>query len=282
MKIGVNLFGLKVKLYHDFDGVISRLKSDGFTSVEICVIFGNLPSIPKEIEAKIPIEVLKEMSGGIWSAELADGNLKRVREHGLEVISCHLMFGMLSAPEEMEALIPQIVEFGKRNQISYFVLSLMKNLSEIKLYAPVVKQITEELEEVGIQLAYHNHEIECIPEEGTTAMDYLLEKCPKLKLEPDVGWLKFSGVSPVEFIKNHSDRIVLLHFKDICADASPETRDTCFTAIGEGSIPLAEILQVAKDCVITENGLIIDQDNSLTDILDDLKTGAENMKKYSK
>ena len=120
--------------------------------------------------------------------------------------------------------------------------------------------------------------MECIPVNGVTALDYVLEQCPNLGLELDVGWAKFAGADPVVIMKQYHDRIPLLHFKDVSADACAENRDTCFTAIGEGSIPLKGIMAAAKDCAIVEHGLIIDQDDSPTDILDDLGLGAENIR----
>ena len=100
-----------------------------------------------------------------------------------------------------------------------------------------------------------------------------------LKLELDVGWAKFAGASVVGLMKKYRDRIELLHFKDIREDACPENRSTCFTAVGEGSIPLKDILKEAKNCPIAEHGIIIDQDDSPTDILDDIKRGVEHIRR---
>lgn len=274
MNIGVNFFGPKRKLYHDFEGTIKKLKESGITSAEVCVAFAGNMEPPKEMKLEIPPEVFKEMSGGIWPYEEAEERMKAVRANGLSVISVHMMLGMEPSPEQLVELLPRIVEFGKRNQVQYYVISLMKGLAEMKNYAAALNQMTEELGEAGIKLAYHNHEVECMPEEGTTALDYILEQCPLLKLELDVGWAKFAGASAIELMRKYKDRLELLHFKDIKADASPETRDTCFTAVGEGSIPLKEILAEAKSYPIAEHGIIIDQDDSPTDILVDLAVGA--------
>ena len=78
-------------------------------------------------------------------------------------------------------------------------------------------------------------------------------------------------------MKKYGSRIPLLHFKDVRADACAANRDTCFTAIGEGSIPLREIMAEAPNCAIVDKGLIIDQDESPTDILADLALGAKNI-----
>ncbi len=278
MKIGVNFFGPKRKLYHDFDGTLDVLKANGIDSAELCIAFAGGGEPPKELNLQIPPEVFLEMSGGIWPFEAAADRLNTVRAHGLTVLSAHVMMGFSFSAEALIQLLPTLLEFGQANQISYYVISPMKGLNAIKPFVPALKQVSDALAEVGITLLIHNHEMECIPEDGTTALDYLMEQCPNLKLELDVGWAKFAGADPVALMKKYHDRIPLLHFKDISADACAANRDTCFTAIGEGSIPLREIMAVAKDCAIVEHGLIIDQDDSPTDILEDLARGAENIR----
>ena len=278
MNIGVNFFGPKRKLYRDFEGTLEALKKSGFTSAEVCVAFAGNMEPPKELNLQIPPEVIREMAGGIWSLDVAADRIRTVRSHGLAVVSAHVMLGTISSPDQLRDLLPALLEFGQQNQISCFVLSLMKGLEDLKTYAPVLREMSEALSRVGISLAYHNHEMECFPENDTTALDYILEQCPALKLELDVGWAQFAGASSLELMRKHRERLVLLHFKDIRADASPATRETCFTAVGEGSIPLKEIMAEAKRCSIVEHGLVIDQDDSLTDILTDLAIGAEHIR----
>lgn len=77
--------------------------------------------------------------------------------------------------------------------------------------------------------------------------------------------------------KKYQDRIVLLHLKDIVKDAGIHNRDNCFMAVGNGVIPLKEILEAAKSCALDEKGIIIDQDNSFGNILDDIAAGVKNI-----
>ena len=278
MNVGVNFFGPKRKLYHDFEGTLEALKESGISSAEICVAFAGNGEPPKELNLQIPPEVIKEMSGGIWPVEAAAERLARVRAHGLTVLSCHTMMGFQTSPEQLVDMIPALLKFGQENSISYFVFSPMKDLAGIKPLIPALRQASDTLAKVGITLLLHNHEMECTPADGITALDYALEQCPNLGLELDVGWAKFAGADPVALMEKYHDRIPLLHFKDVTADACAANRDTCFTAIGEGSIPLREIMAAAKGCAIVEHGLIIDQDDSPTDILDDLARGAANIR----
>lgn len=71
-----------------------------------------------------------------------------------------------------------------------------------------------------------------------------------------MGWVKFAGEDPVAWMRRYRDRLVLLHLKDVSADACDANRQTCFTAIGEGSIPLREIMAEADNCALAEYGVI--------------------------
>lgn len=277
MNIGVNFFGPKRKLYHDFDGTLEALKAGGIISAEICVAFAGGGEPPKELNLDIPPEVFLEMSGGIWSPDVAAQRLQAVRDRGFTVLSCHMMLGFDTTPQLLLDNLPTLLKFGQENQIRYFVFSPMKDKSDIEPLIPAIRTVSDALSEAGITLLLHNHEMECIPVDGVSALDYILEQCPNLGLELDVGWAKFAGVNPVDLMKQYGSRIPLLHFKDVSADACAANRDTCFTAIGEGSIPLREIMAEAPNCAIVDNGLIIDQDDSPTDILVDLALGAKNI-----
>lgn len=277
MNIGVNFFGPKKILYKDFEGTVSKLLSAGFNTAELCICFGTDEEPSENMKKMLISAAVQEVTGGIWPESAADARLARVRELGMTVNSAHLMI-LNSSPEGMMETLPKIAAFGQRNQLKYFVISLMKNVEGIQPYIPVLNQYCETLGRAGMQFVYHNHEIECIAEGGTTALDYMMESCPLLKLELDVGWAKFAKTCPLEWMRKYKDRLVLLHLKDIREDACEQNRDECFTAIGEGCIPLKEIMQEIKaGYAIDDFGVIIDQDDSLTGILEDLEIGARNI-----
>ncbi len=273
MNIGVNFFGLKEPLYRDFDDTLKQLKETGFTFGEVCISFGGNGEPPKELNLTLSKEVMQTMTAAIWPYEQAAQRLSAVRSHGLHADVVHAMLGFQTGPEELAAAAPHLLEFGKTNDIKYFVISLMKGPDAIVPCIPALADLSSTLAQAGIGLAYHNHDMECVPQNGCSALDILLEQCPDLKLELDVGWAKFAGEDPVTLMKKYRDKLVLLHLKDISPDASPANRDTCCTAVGEGSIPLTDILAEARNCPLYEYGIIIDQDTSEFDILTDLNIG---------
>lgn len=275
MNIGVNLFGPARRLYQDFAGTAQQLRRIGFNSAELCLVFGDTSRLERDFPPEIKAQ-MAAMSGGIWPAGDADWRIDTFRQLGFTVPSAHIMTDT-STPESFLSVIPEVVEFGRRQGIGTFVISLMKGLEDIKAFVPAVNKAVAMLADAGIQLAYHNHDVECFEQNGTSALQYVLENCPQLLLQLDVGWAKFAGVSSLDLMKTFRDRIIMLHFKDIRADASPANRATCFTAVGEGSIPLAEIMALAPICRLADFGLFIDQDDSPGDILNDLAIGLANI-----
>lgn len=279
MNIGVNLYGPKTLLSEDFDGTTQKLKEIGIHTLEPCVLFLNMDECINSEQVKFYQENKHLFSGGIWLKSDAAKMLTRVRKAGFIVNSVHAMCDS-KTPEQLLSSLPEMIEFGIKNKVKYYVISLMYGVQRMKEYLLVLKQMSTELAEKGILLAYHNHDMECVEEDGVTALDLVMESCPNMYLELDVGWVKFAGKNSVEWMQRYSDRLLLLHLKDITADAGKENKEQCFTAIGEGSIPLEDIMKEVNLCAIAENGIIIDQDRSNGDLIQDLAAGVQNINKY--
>jgi len=94
----------------------------------------------------------------------------------------------------------------------------------------------------GLVFCYHNHDWEFY-RDGSEGMKTLLEKVPAdlMKLVPDVGWLEFAGVPPLQFLKDNIDRVHAIHFKDFKSRAVPHE----FTELGTGITPFKEIFDFA-------------------------------------
>ena len=62
-----------------------------------------------------------------------------------------------------------------------------------------------------------------------------------LTLEPDVFWLAVAGVDACEFIQKHSDKITLVHIKEL-----GESSETVNPVAGEGRARLKDVLEKCK------------------------------------
>jgi sugar phosphate isomerase/epimerase len=110
----------------------------------------------------------------------------------------------------------------------------------------------EQASKVGLQLGYHNHNVEFKRLGDTLPYDLLLRTTdPKLVVfEMDCGWVTVAGHSPVAIIQKHPGRIRLLHVKDFRPGFKPSTVQAAGiatpTELGRGSIHYQAILSAAK------------------------------------
>ena len=170
-----------------------------------------------------------------------------------------------------------MISFLKNNGARYLVVSPMKKqFADVIRIAPMLVTASEKLFANGLSLVLHTHEHEfACDKDGTSQLDLYLSAAPSLMLELDVGWALFAGKDPLKLMTTFKDRLVLLHLKDIQIGAP---RNSCFTAIDKGDLPLDDILALSLALPrIDQNGIIVDQDKSEASLLDDL---AFCIKKY--
>ncbi|BCS93578.1 sugar phosphate isomerase/epimerase family protein [Metallosphaera javensis (ex Sakai et al. 2022)] len=101
--------------------------------------------------------------------------------------------------------------------------------------------------EKGIDLALHNHLRTCFESEPEIVK--LLEVVPDLKICLDTAHAEAAGINIINFIKKFSNKISLIHLKDLRARLPKSevrfTRD--FVNVGQGIIDFYEILSTLKD-----------------------------------
>ncbi len=131
------------------------------------------------------------------------------------------------------------------------------------------------VKEAGMQLCYHNHSFEFEQVEGDrTLWDVIFSETDAdlVKAEVDVAWVYNAGVDPVELIDKYSDRVVLLHMKDLDKDGK-------LAPVGEGVIDMPAVIKKAKDVGVSY--YIVEQDRTREgkDILDEITISYKNLKK---
>lgn len=272
MQIGINTYGLSKCLLKDFSGTLEQLKKAGISAIEPMVVFAENERSKEALQAYEEAERM-QMTGGAWPRWMAGEKMQIIRDAGFEIRSIH-MFG----PGWKQPLLDQAIAFAKEQGVQYYVLSLNESsIEKAKKEIPELQEAAKKMKENGVELLLHNHETELQDDDGTCVLDFLMETIPELRVELDVGWVKFVGKDCIEIMRKYRERIRIIHFKDVSEGASPETRSTCFTAIGEGSIPLADIIKESKDMDLDECGYVIDQDDTLGNMLRDVYVGAQNI-----
>ncbi len=171
-----------------------------------------------------------------------DGCVSLARDHGFR----YLVFNYLSPEERLE-------------------LDFYRSLAD------KLNQAARKAHAAGLQFCYHNHDFEFQPKRGARPIDVLLKYLdPKLiRLEVDAFWVSMAGVDAAGFIREHADRVELVHLKDrakgtpIHYDIATVPNET-YRELGSGDLPLAAIL----DAVAHTNArhMFVEQDFSANPI----------------
>ena len=175
---------------------------------------------------------------GYTGVELAGfGNLKSAADvkkalddAGLKVAGNHIWFPSLET-ELNKQLDEQDILGNKMIVVPWLEEKRYKDAGGWRQVADSIMKIAQESAKRGFTVAYHNHAFEFNKFNGHSGFDILWEHTdPKLvKSELDVYWIKYGGEDPVAYIDQLSNRVVMLHLKDMAA--GPERK---FAAWGRG------------------------------------------------
>ncbi|MEN3159987.1 sugar phosphate isomerase/epimerase [Alkalimonas sp. NCh-2] len=152
---------------------------------------------------------------------------------------------------------------------SYVVLAYLHDheradgLSSYLSLAEQLNRIGEQFQAAGVQLAYHNHDFEFVPTNGTTPYEVLLQQtsADSLKMELDIYWAAKMQVDMPSLFRQHPGRFPLWHLKDMAADGG-------FADLGQGIIDFAPI--AAQSSLAGLQHAFVERDHT-----DDLQTTLE-------
>jgi sugar phosphate isomerase/epimerase len=231
----------------DMLGTLRRVAELGFGSVEFAG-FGNIP-VPA-LRATLDELGLRALGAHVQYATFVSGVQALCDD--LRVLGCEYAI-VPSIPQEMRAdpgtaraLPAQLEEWGRVCQQS------------------------------GLRFAYHNHAYEFAALNGSagTLFDALLGTDPALvDLELDVFWAEYAGRDALQLIKDHGDRITLLHVKDIARDQDPQD-----VPVGRGTLDWGAILAAGEAAHV--RWFVVEQDNP-RDPLDDITQSLRYLERYT-
>ncbi len=177
-------------------------------------------------------------------------------------------------------------------RIGMLPMTCMGSKEKVLDFVTRADEMAEKLKEHGIELYYHNHHIEFQKFDGKYLLDIIRDSTKHMGFELDVHWVQRGGENPIEYIKQYKNRVTLLHLKDYRIGAlklpegnfDPATFMQAFTGVvqfaevGEGNLPMKEIIETGLDC--GSKYFLIEQDDQYgRDPFDCLATSMENLKK---
>ena len=215
--LGVQLYALGEAAQKDMGGTLKRLAAMGYTDFELPGLYGRAPkdlradadaagvrygSIHMGMPQRLPPGSLTLMSS---PQEIADA-LGTLGIHKAVLPIPLLPDDFAVAPGgDMRAALVKAIDAGG--------LDMWKRLGGL------LNERAHALKPFGIDLGYHNHNMEFRPQGGTTGWNVLLgELDPKLVfIELDLGWATAGGLDAAAEIRRLKGRIKMVHLKDIKA-----------------------------------------------------------------
>lgn len=134
--------------------------------------------------------------------------------------------------------------------------------------------IAKELKKEGLGATYHNHRFEFERVYGKRTFDTIIENSTTFSFMLDTFWVHAGGADVAEFIRQHKDRLELVHLKDM--QIVDNKQDVC--EVMEGNMYWEPIMSEILDSDIEY--AFVEQDSCHRDPFDCLETSYNNLKKY--
>jgi sugar phosphate isomerase/epimerase len=225
--IGVQLYTVRDAMAKDPVGTLGKVAAIGYNSVEGATYTGT------------------EKYYGMTPKEFK----KVLKDNGLMMLSSHYRLGedlekgqsvQGTILHDWKRAIDDAAEVGQKYMVcAWLSESERGTLDHYKKVADDLNTAGEQCRKAGIQLCYHNHNFEFIPEDGKLPYDILLGADKNLvKMEVDLYWTARAGQDPIKLFENHPGRFPLWHAKDM-----DNTAEKKFTEVGSGIIDFKEIFK---------------------------------------
>jgi len=101
-----------------------------------------------------------------------------------------------------------------------------------------VNEVQPKLAKEGIELQYHNHSHEFLPNEDGLLIHEELQKRTKLNFEIDTYWVYRANEDPIAILEKLEDRINVIHLKDGTMEEGK--------SLGLGTAPVKKVIETAK------------------------------------
>lgn len=209
--VGLQLYTIRDETAKDFAKTLRYVSDMGYQNVEFAG-YGNLSS--------------KDMA-----TLLADLNLRAASTH----VGLHLL------EEDFERELNYCLSIGCNFLVVPYITEEWRSEEGLRKLGARLNEFGRLSKERGITLAYHNHDFEFKQTNGKYLLDSLLEATDPnyVKLELDTYWAAFAGVDPAAYIRQHADRVKLIHLKDMTADRK-------FSEVGDGTLDIPGYIEAAK------------------------------------
>jgi sugar phosphate isomerase/epimerase len=235
---GLQLYTLRDELPKDVRGVIAKVAKAGYKEVEV---FGY------------------SKKNGFWGLQPAEFK-KLLDQHGLKSPSGHYGMDRLLGEGKLDE-VEDAITAGKILGHQYITMPYIdakfrKTSADLKNVATKLNMAAKRVKAVGLKMAYHNHDFEFMPIDGTTLYEVLLKETDPamVSFEMDLYWVVRAGQDPIKWFEKYPGRFAMVHVKDM--DKQDRKLNT---EVGKGDVNFKQIFAKAKLAGIKH--YIVEQEN---------------------
>ena len=205
-----------------------------------------------------------DLEGGISRGmEIADF-LALIKPLGLKAVVGSVGIDVIVNEENLKPAIERAQTIGQKYVTCYWPWlsqSGSKPLDQLTIddwkgAADNLNKGAELFKRAGIQLIFHNHDMEFIPINGQVPFDTLMAGLdPSIGIQLDLYWVARAGQDPVKYLTKYPGRFPVLHVKDMPAVVTPapgteivggrvRVTEADFAVIGSGVVDFPAIFKV--------------------------------------
>lgn len=144
----------------------------------------------------------------------------------------------------------------------------LSSAESIDNFVKFINETAPKLAAEGIELQYHNHSSEFMPNKDGLIADFELLERTDINLEIDTYWVYRAGQDPIEILEKFKGRVNVIHVKDGDMEKG--------LSLGLGTAPVSQVVAYAKangiDMVVESEGQNPDGISEVTRCIEYLKT----------
>lgn len=226
--LGVQLWMMRGSMALDLDATLRGLAALGLRRVELA---GAPDLAAADLRRRFDAAGLACVSGHLPILQMTDAEVERRLAFAVEV-------GMTAvvAPMPGFAALLEVEPAARFERLMAHSLTA----DDWRWNADRLNALGQRAARFGLQLGYHNHNVEFADDEGGRPMDLLLQRVDPASahFQLDVGNAVLGGADPVALLLDHPGRFRSAHLKDWRAPLTPTTQTASppSSAFGEGVI----------------------------------------------
>ena len=212
--IGIQMYTVRDQLQADFEGTVEKIAKIGYKNLEFAGYNNRTPEQVRALLDRVGAVSRSSHIGAQLLRQDAAAQIKAAKTIGQEYIT-----------------LPSY-NFGKEGLAGW-----RKAVAEFNQWGAMCR-------DAGLKLAYHNHNFEFAPLEGTSGYDVLVQETdPKLvDFELDLYWARFADQDPLALFAKYPGRFAMWHVKDMVVNGTQKG----MSPVGKGTIDFKSIFAHAR------------------------------------